>query len=82
MEKYLYSRHVRPLDEHVALGVVRPGQPAVVGVTHSLLRPVLVVSLRQPPVLQVTWEMVWLLQLGQFSVNPPRLLLEVGGTST
>ena len=22
------------------------------------------------------------LQLGQFSVNPPRLLLEVGGTST
>ena len=54
MEKYFYSRHVCPLDEHVALGAVRPGQPAVVGVTHCLLGSVLVVSLRHPPVLQVT----------------------------
>ena len=46
-------RGVESLDEHVTfVGAVRAGQPAVVGVTHSLLRAVLVVSLRQPPVLQ------------------------------
>ena len=61
MEKYLHSRHVCPLDEHVALGAVRPGQPAVVRVTRGLLGDVLVVSLRHPPILQVTWGMVWLL---------------------
>ena len=61
MEKYLYSRHVCPLDEHVALGAVRPGQPAVVGVTRGLLGHVLVVSLRHPSILHLAWGMVWLL---------------------
>ena len=31
---------------------------------------------------QVLLVLCYVLQLGQFSVNPPRLLLEVGGTST
>ena len=60
MEKYLHSRHVCPLDEHVALGAVRPGQPAVVRVTRGLLGHVLVVSLRQPPILHLGWGVVWL----------------------